>query len=173
VASSFDLPFSKSKFDFIFSERGPISGSNVNIQSALNVLKTGGMLFEETIGDLDSQEINEFFHRGQQYIKYKHMNRVDEVKVLFERNEIDIRIINNLMSYIIFPDIYEWLSYQCPVWSYTGIDFPSLDKVKEFYFYNKNKNQKGKIIITRHRIWIGGIKQHNPPEYWVFKHFKK
>tara|TARA_Y100000310_G_scaffold108078_1_gene106547 strand:- start:227 stop:1051 length:825 start_codon:yes stop_codon:yes gene_type:complete len=168
------LPFKNEEFDFIFSERGPISGSSINIQSALKVLKTNGMLFEETIGELDNQETNEIFHRGQQYRKYQHMNRIEEVKVLFERNGVDIRIINNLISKIIFPNIYDWLRYQCAVWTYNGIELPSLDelnKIEDFFLTNRNK--KGEIVITRHRIWIGGIKQKNYPEYWEFKHFKK
>ncbi len=112
LAKSFDLPFKDEEFDFVFSERGPISGSTVNIQSAMRVLKTNGLLFEETIGELDNQETNEIFHRGQQYRKYQHMNRVEEVKVLFERNGVDIRIISNLISKIVVPNIYEWLKYQ-------------------------------------------------------------
>ena len=174
LAKSFELPFKEDEFDFVFSERGPISGSSVNIQSVLRVLKTNGLIFEETIGELDNQETNEIFHRGQQYRKYQHMNRIDEVKVLFERNGVDIRIISNLVSKIVFPDIYEWLKYQCAVWTYNEVKLPSLEemnKIEDFFF--TNKNEKDEIVITKHRIWIGGVKQANPPEYWEFKHFKK
>lgn len=174
MAKSFELPFKENEFDFVFSERGPISGSTVNIQSALRVLKTNGLIFEETIGELDNQETNEIFHRGQQYRKYQHMNRIDEVKVLFERNGVDIRIISNLISKIVFSDIYEWLKYQCAVWTYNEVKLPTLEemnKIKDFFL--TNKNEKNEIVITKHRIWIGGIKQANPPEYWEFKHFKK
>lgn len=174
IAKSFDLHFKNEEFDFVFSERGPISGSTVNIQSAMRVLKTNGLLFEETIGELDNQETNEVFHRGQQYRKYQHMNRVDEVKVLFERNGVDIRIISSLMGKIVFPDIYEWLKYQCAVWTYNEIKIPTLEEINKIEdFFLTNRNEKDEIIITKHRIWIGGVKQVNPPEYWEFKHFKK
>ena len=174
LAKSFDLPFKDGEFDFVFSERGPISGSTVNIQSALRVLKTNGLLFEETVGELDNQETNEIFHRGQQYRKYQHMNRIDEVKVLFERNGVDIRVISNLISKIVFPNIYEWLKYQCAVWTYNEVKLPTLEEMNKIEdFFLTNKNDKDEILNTKHRIWIGGVKPANPPEYWEFKHFKK
>lgn len=174
LAKSFDLPFKDEEFDFVFSERGPISGSTVNIQSAMRVLKTNGLLFEETVGELDNQEANEIFHRGQQYRKYQHMNRVDEVNVLFERNGVDIRITSNLMGKIVFPNIYEWLKYQCAVWTYNEIKLPTFEEINKIEdFFLKNRNEKDEIVITKHRIWIGGVKQANPQEYWEFKHFKK
>lgn len=174
LAKSFDLPFKDEEFDFVFSERGPISGSSVNIQSAMRVLKTNGLLFEETIGELDNQETNEIFHRGQQYRKYQHMNRVDEVKVLFERNGVDIRIISNLITKIVFPNIYEWLKYQCAVWTYNEIKLPAFEEINKIEdFFLTNRNEKDEIVITKHRIWIGGVKQEKPPEYWEFKHFTK
>ena len=173
-ARSDNLPFKAEEFDFIFSERGPISGNNMNIQSAMRTLKINGLLFEETIGELDNKETNEIFHRGQQYQKYRLITRVDEVKVLFERNGIDIRIVNNLTGTIIFANIYDWLEYQCAVWTYNGVCLPALDevnKINEFMVTNQNEN--GEIIITKHRVWIGGVKKRNPPEYWEFNHFKK
>lgn len=171
LTKSFALPFKNKEFDFVFSERGPVSGSSVNIQSAMRVLKTDGLLFEETIGELDNQETNEIFHRGQQYRKYQHMNRVDEVKVLFERNGVDIRIINNLISKIVFPNIYEWLKYQCAVWTYNEVKLPTLEEINKIEdFFLTNRNEKNEIVINKHRIWIGGVKQANPPEYWEFKH---
>ena len=174
LAKSFDLPFKDKEFDFVFSERGPISVSTVNIQNALKVLKINGLLFEETVGELDNQETNEIFHRGQQYRKYQHMNRVDEVKVLFERSGVDIRVISNLIGKIIFPNIYEWLKYQCAVWTYNEVKLPALEEINKIEdFFLTNRNEKDEIVITKHRIWIGGIKQANPPEYWEFKHFKK
>ena len=174
LAKSFDIPFEEKEFDFVFSERGPISGSTVNIQSALRVLKTNGLIFEETVGELDNQETNEIFHRGQQYRKYQYMNRVDEVKVLFERNGVDIRIISNLISKIVFPNIYEWLKYQCAVWAYNEIKLPTLEEINKIEdFFSTNRNEKDEIVITKHRIWVGGVKPANPPEYWEFKHFKK
>jgi len=174
LAKSVDLQFKNEDFDFVFSERGPTTGSSRNIQSALKVLKINGLIFGETIGELDNQETNEIFHRGQQYRKYQHMNRVDEVKVLFERNGVDIRIINNVISKITFPNIYEWLKYQCAVWTYNKVKLPSLEEINKIEdFFLTNRNEKNEIVITKHRIWIGGVKQANPPEYWEFKHFKK
>ncbi|MFT4309330.1 MAG: class I SAM-dependent methyltransferase [Candidatus Woesearchaeota archaeon] len=173
LAKSYDIPFKNEEFDFVFSERGPISGSTVNVQSALRVLKKNGLLFEETIGELDNQETNEIFHRGQQYRKYQHMNRIDEVKVLFERNGVDIRIINNLVSKIIFPNIYEWLKYQCAVWTYNKVKKPSIDEMNKIEdFFLTNRNEENQIVITKHRVWIGGVKVANPPQYWEFKHFE-
>jgi hypothetical protein len=44
------------RFDFVFTERGPVGYDSRSIQAALSVLKTDGLLFYEAIGDLHHQQ---------------------------------------------------------------------------------------------------------------------
>ena len=78
-------------------------------------LKKNGIIFSEMIWELDSQEAKVIFS-NQDFINKDQFSSVeDQAKVMFERNGIDIRIVNNQVSKIIFQDIYEWLWFQC--WS--------------------------------------------------------
>lgn len=170
VAKSVDLPFKPEQFDFVFSERGPLSGNSGNIQSGLRVLKPGGMIFAETIGEMTERESDEAFGKPESR-KYQHMRVVEETRVLFERNGVDIRHSSEHFKKVIYADIYEWLKADCAVTAYAGGKSPSADLRKIESFYLANKNDKEEIITTHHVVWIGGIKKAESPEYWEHKHF--
>lgn len=171
VAKSVNLPFNAGQFDFVFSERGPLSGNSGNIQSGLRVLKPGGMIFAETIGEMSGREENEAFGRPEDR-KYQHMRVAEETRVLFERNGVDIRHSSEHFKKVIYADIYEWLKADCAVTAYAG-GSPSADLRKIEAFYQANKNDKDEIVTTHHVVWIGGIKKAESPEYWEHKHFPR
>ncbi len=171
IAKVVDLPFGDAEFDFVFSERGPMAGASIVIQSALRVLKVGGLIFVEIVGELFNRETHGFFG-GDELRKHQFMSGVEMHTVLFERNGVDIRIINNLVGKHIFSDIYNWLEYQCCLWSYVGQPFPTTGEVDKIIdFYATNQNSSGELITTDHKIWVGGVKQETSPEYWEFPHF--
>jgi ubiquinone/menaquinone biosynthesis C-methylase UbiE len=173
IAKAAELPFGDSEFDFVFSERGPMAGASIVIQSALKVLKVGGLIFVEIVGELFNRETHGVFG-GDQLRKHQFMSGVEMHTVLFERNGVDIRIINNLISKHIFPDIYNWIEYQCGLWSYVGQPLPTIGEIDKIIdFYATNRNDAGELVTTDHKIWIGGVKQEAPPEYWEFRHFSE
>lgn len=174
LALSYDLPFGKHEFDLVFSERGPLHGASINIQAALRVLKPGGMVFSETLGERDCQEVNLFFREPDVLKEYQHMTVADEARVLFERNGVEIRLLNEFIGKMRFPDVYEWLKSQCNYWTYSGWPVEPLGDAERIErFARQCSIGRGEIAITWHRVWLGGIKRPDPPEYWEFKHFEK
>lgn len=67
VADCDNLPFPGGYFDVVVSLRGPLSASQKIMNECSRVLKSGGILIEETIGELDKIELKEVFGRGQNY----------------------------------------------------------------------------------------------------------
>ena len=57
VASGENLPFKNNKFDLIISSRGPLSLNFNFFREAKRVLKSKGLLIEETIGESDKIEV--------------------------------------------------------------------------------------------------------------------
>jgi SAM-dependent methyltransferase len=168
---SFALPFENAYFDFAFSERGPLSGSSINIQSALRVLKPGGMIFAETPGHQNHKEPDLVFHPESALKSYWQMDRVEEAKVVFERNGVDVRLVSSHLEKLCFPNIYEWVKYQCTLWGSEGWPpSPELETCLET-FHRIAADASGRIRITCHLLWVAGLKQDNPPEYWEHRHF--
>jgi ubiquinone/menaquinone biosynthesis C-methylase UbiE len=171
VAKSVALPFKEGQFDFVFSERGPLSGNSGNIQSGLRVLKTGGMIFAETMGEMSWRETDAAFGRPDG-LRYQHMRVAEETRVLFERNGVDIRINAEHFQKETYADIYEWLAADCASMAYAG-EGSKADLKRIEAFYQANRNDKDEIVTTRHVVWIGGIKKAGSPEYWEYQHFPR
>ena len=61
------LPFENEYLDMIFSSRGPLSADIYFMNESFRVLKKGGIMLEETIGEKDKIEVKKIFGRGQNY----------------------------------------------------------------------------------------------------------
>lgn len=160
----------KEYFDLVFTERGPLGGTSITIQAALYVLKAGGVIFSETIGELHQQEVREIFGEGER--ANQTMTVLDQAKVAIDRNGVSVRIAADIVSKRYYPDIYEWLKFQCSIWAYTGRPPPSSDDPRYELFAERNHNAAGEIETTHHVVWVGGVKLENPPNYWEYQHFK-
>jgi len=165
------LPFARETFDFVFSERGPLAGCSPVIQNALRVLKPGGMIFAETPGALSWQEFESVFFPADKAKAYQHMDSLDEQKVVFERNGVDIRVLLSKVRKVRFADAYAWLEYHCGIWVYMGRVLPR-DPADIARAWEKLKDRDGTVASTEEIVWIGGVKQESPPEYWEYKHFR-
>ena len=173
VAQSYQLPFEPESFDLVFSERGPLSGNSGNIQSGLRVLRPQGMIFAETVGDLATWEEAEFFGRGQPR-RHEHMTVMEQCRVLFERNAVDIRLAADHFGKNTFPDAYAWLQSRCAISSYLGAESPyGLDPGSVEEFAKAYASADGSITLTTHTVWIAGVKKDNPAEYWEHQHFPR
>lgn len=160
----------RDSFHLVFTERGPLGGTSITIQAALYALKPGGTIFSETIGGLHHQEVREIFGEGERANQM--MNVLDQAKVAMERNGVSVRIAADIVSKRYYPDIYEWLKFQCSIWAYTGRPPPSADDPRLELFAERNTNSLGEIETTHHVVWVGGVKLENPPNYWEYQHFK-
>lgn len=78
-----DLPFENNTFDLVYSSRGLLSADFDFIKESIRVLKKGGFLIEETIGENDKLEIKKIFQRGQNYPpKEKKIESVKKLLIL-------------------------------------------------------------------------------------------
>lgn len=159
----------RERFDFVFSERGPLGYDVRGVQAALSTLRAGGLIFAEVIGDLHHQEVREIFGgptRLNQLIR-----TTDQVRVAMERNGVTIRIAADLVSKRTYPNIYEWLKFQCSIWSWIGYPFPDPADPRLELFAQRNANDDGRIDITHHVVWVGGVKSASPTPYHEYQHF--
>ncbi len=160
-------------FDFVYSERSPIGYDSFGVQAALRVLKPGGLIFCELIGELHHQEVREVFGgntRLSQMITVQ-----DQMRVSMERNGVGIRFAANVIEKRIYPDVYEWLQFQCSIWAWGGGSLPRYDDPRLRLFAERNAASSGEIVTTHHVTWVGGVKlSENPyPEFDQFQSHSK
>jgi SAM-dependent methyltransferase len=156
-------------FDIVFSERGPIGYQTRGVQAALRVLRPGGLIFSEVIGDLHHQEVREVF--GDPVPLNQTIRTLDQVKVAMERSGVGIRVAADLVSKRSYPDVYEWLKFQCGIWAWTGQALPMLDDPRLELFTERHSDAAGRIEVTHHVVWVGGVKLEHPPRYAEHQHF--
>ena len=159
----------ESRFDLVFSERGPIGYDSRSVQAALSVLRVGGFLFCEVIGELHHQEVREIFElrpRTNQVIRM-----ADQVRVAMERNGVGIRLAADLVSKRLYASVYDWLQFQCSIWAWGGRPFPTADDPRFRLFAERNSRATGEIETTHHVVWVGGVKLAEPPPYAEAAHF--
>lgn len=159
----------RERFDFVFSERGPLGYDGRGVQAALSVLRTGGSIVAEVIADLHLQEVREVF--GGPYRLNQVIRTADQVRVAMERNGVDIRIAADLVSKRRYRNIYEWLKFQCGIWAWIGYPLPDPADPRFDLFAHRNADGSGRIEVTHHVVLVGGIKSANPAPYNEFRHF--
>ena len=143
-------------FDFAFTERGPIGYGGHGMRVALRALKPGGTLFCEMFGNLHHQEQADLF--GVNQPRYQMIRTLEKARVAMERNGVDIRVAADILQKRYYPDIYEWLKFQCSIWMWTGSSFPAPDDVRLAMFAERNATESGEIETTHHVVWVAGVK---------------
>lgn|GEM_PF-551958 len=150
IADGKNLPFKNESFDIVFSSRGPLSANIGFIKESFRVLKRGGLMIEETIGEEDKIELKEIFRRGQNYPNPE--IKLESVKRLLK--QIGMKLVESkyFKFYQIYPsinDVIELLE-RAPI-------IPDFDKTKDKIYLeevNKKLNTKG-IKLSSHRlIWV-------------------
>lgn len=150
------------RFDLVFTERGPFGYESRGIQAALSVLRTDGLIFCESIGDLHHQELREVFGAGPRFNQA--IRSLDQVRVAMERNGVGIRVAADIITKRYYPDPYEWLRFQCGIWAWAGAPLPAPDDPRIGWFVERN-SASGEIETTHHVVWVAGVKLPEPPGY--------
>ena len=153
--------FGEEAFDCVFSERGLAAYSTGPLQAALYVLRNNGLIFCEVIGDLHHQEARELFGGGPRLNQA--IRTSEQVRVAFERCGVSIRIATDIVQKRYYPNIYEWLRWQCSIWAWSGHQFPSPDDPRLKLFAERNTIASGEIETTHHVVWVGGVKMASSP----------
>ncbi len=150
VADGLNLPFKNGSFDIIFSSRGPLSSNTNFIKESFRVLKKGGLMIEETIGEKDKIELKKIFNRGQNYPNTE--IKLKSIKKLLE--QVDMKLIES--KYFKFHQVYPSIDDVVKILERTPI-IPNFDKIKDRLYLekiNKKLNNKG-ITLSSHRlIWL-------------------
>ncbi len=146
----------KESFDFVYTERGPFGYSIDTVETALSLVKPGGLLFAEVIGDLHHSEVRAVFGGAQFDVL---MSVADQTRVAFNRAGVDVRIAADIVSKRYYPDVYAWLEFQCGIWAWAGRPFPEPDDPALELFVDRNQTPDGEIETTHHVTWIGGVKR--------------
>lgn len=171
ISKAHDLPFERDEFDMVFSERGPLPGASINIQAALRVLKTNGLIFAETMGEHDGHEVSSLIRSDLR--TPAQMSGLEQVTVMFERNGVDLRARSSFVSKWYFADVYEFLRYAFSNYRYRD---QALEVTDDYIRRVEDlaasvATPTGEIPYTVHRLWIGGVKLANPRNYWEWQFF--
>jgi SAM-dependent methyltransferase len=157
-ASDNALPFDASTFDLVLCERGPLAYCDNPLSEAMRVLKQGGLIFVETLGERNLMEVRAAFEPGFR-MPGTYLCNLDSERLRFERHGVRIRTLASKVITFRFPDLYEWLRYQCSVWAYQGRPLPSPDDLRPFeQLVSLTGDDAGRISITYHPIWLAGSK---------------
>ena len=147
VADGKNLPFEDGYFDIVFSSRGPLSADIDFMRESFRVLKKGGLMIEETIGEKDKLELKKIFGQGQSYpIQEK---KLDSVKKLL--NQSGMKLIES--KYFLFYQVYPSIDSVIEILERAPI-IPYFDKIKDKLYVEKvnNKLNKHGIKLSSHRL---------------------
>lgn len=146
VADGKNLPF-KEYFDIVYSSRGPLSANIDFMKESFRVLKRGGLMVEETIGEKDKIELKKIFGRGQNYPIRE--TKLKSVRKLLKQSGAKLIESKYFLYYQIYPSTGEVIKIleRAPI-------IPGFDKVKDKHHLekvNKKLNNKG-IKLSSHRL---------------------
>jgi ubiquinone/menaquinone biosynthesis C-methylase UbiE len=145
-----NLIFKNNTFDIVYSSRGPLSADYDFMKESLRVLKKGGLLIEETIGEKDKLEVKKIFGRGQNYpLRDK---KVDAVKSLLKSGRAFLLFSKEYIYHTSFriEEVIKLLE-RTPI-----IEDFNVKKDKELLkkLEKQLKTDKG-IILSSHRLhWV-------------------
>jgi SAM-dependent methyltransferase len=159
-----ELPFEDGSFDLVFSERGPLAWSDVNIGQAMRVLRPGGWTLAETGGAANYREPGLIFDPDWSLTPCTTLEREEKARAFFDRNGVDVRLVSSWVRERVFADFYEWLKWHLSQWEYYGdwrFDrWPLPDEWKAGIerFLAAVGDDAGRVHIRSHQMWIGGVK---------------
>lgn len=151
VASGEKMPFDGNKFDLIISSRGPLSSDFIFFREAKRILKSRGLLIEETIGENDKIELKKIFKRGQNYPPAG--AKLDRVKKILSKENFTMLYNKNYVYYQNYNSMETVINTlgRAPIIPDFDINKDS-DKIKTVK--DKLFTKEG-IILSSHRLhWV-------------------
>lgn len=150
LADGKNLPFEDEYFDIVLSSRGPLSANIEFIKESFRVLKVGGLMIEETIGEKDKIELKKIFRRGQNYPIQE--TKLESVQRLLKQS--NMKLIES--KHFLFHQVYQSINEVIEILERAPI-IPHFDKIRDKKYLeevNKKLNNKG-IILSNHRLhWV-------------------
>lgn len=148
IADGKNLPFKDESFDVIFSSRGPLSADIKFMKEGLRILRKGGVMIEETIGEKDKLELKKIFGRGQNYSAQE--TKIKFVKKLLKKCGMKFIESKYFLYYQIFPSLNTVIEIleRAPI-------IPKFDKIKDKLYLEKVNKKIGSskgIKLSSHRL---------------------
>jgi SAM-dependent methyltransferase len=146
IGKAVDLPFEDGRFDFVFSERGPIGHSDLTMEPALRVLRPGGYIFYETLPVMGPGSTL--------------LTSLENERNRLERFGIEIKVLAVNVRTEIYGDFYQWAEMQCAIGRYLGeqAPFDSLLPERAEAVAARSDRSDGSLPMPYHSIWAGGMK---------------
>lgn len=150
VADGKSLPFRDGYFDVIISSRGPLSSDVDFLRESFRVLKVGGLMVEETIGEKDKKELKKIFKRGQGFPIRG--TKIGSVRRLLKQSGMKFVESKQFVFFQIYPSIESVVEVleRAPI-------IPCFDKLKDkkcVELVDKKLNRGG-IMLSSHRLhWV-------------------
>lgn len=144
-------------FDMVVSLRGPIGDTPLSIQAAHHLLRPDGLLYCEEIAELHQKEKMAIFDPDS--LNKEIMPKVDEVSMLLEQNDFDVRLAADVFTKWFYPDVYAWLQQECDLRAWLGIPLPEADDPRIALFAERNTIATGEIETTHHVALVAGVKR--------------
>lgn len=150
IADGKNLPFGNEYFDIIFSSRGPLSADIDFIKESFRVLKRGGLMIEETIGEKDKIELKKIFGRGQNYPNPE--IKLESVKKLLKQSKMKLVESKYFNFYEVYPSINDVIEIleRAPI-------IPDFDRTNDKAYLeevDRKLNNNG-ITLSSHRLfWV-------------------
>lgn len=142
-------------FDLVYDLRGPLAETDAGFQAARGLLKPGGLLFCESIGENHQKEKAAVFQPAN---SGGNLRVVEQLAAKMERNRFDVRLAADSYTKWIFQDIYAWVQSECDLRAWLGVPPLEPDDPRIGAFAEKNANAAGEIVTTHHVVWAAGIK---------------
>lgn len=159
AAKAAALPFNAESFDLVFSERGPMGYNDITLQEALRVLRPGGLIFIEMVGEWDSWETQLAFEPD--YKKPQTLTEdLESEGQRLRRHNVRLHTLASRFQMVEFASVEDWLRYQLYSWSPPGRGAFTEDNLEAIHRLQQIATQaNGRISITGHTLWVGGVKE--------------
>jgi SAM-dependent methyltransferase len=150
------VQFEPESFDLVFSLRGPLVNSSETLRLGLELLKPGGLVFVQEIGEGHQREACSLFPERC----HPPVGSVSQrLSSMLENAGVDVRLVQDVYTKWIYPDVYAWLEFQCNIWSWLGVPLPAADDPRIAQFGERFRTDIGEIEITHHVAEVAGMKK--------------
>jgi SAM-dependent methyltransferase len=158
AAKAAALPFEQETFDLVFSERGPLGYNDVTLQETLRVLRPGGLIFIEMVGELNSWETRVAFEPD--YEKPPALAGLEIEGDRLVRHDVRLHTLASRLQSAEFDSMEDWLRYQLFSWSPPSRDAFTEERLDAIHRFQRIASVgAGRISITGHTLWVAGTKR--------------
>lgn len=152
------LPIANHAVDGAVSIKGPVTWDDIYLIETLRILKNGGRLYIEAVGEMNHLEAKVAF-RSVSNCFCPHLSRMRRMIERLERLSVSIEHSEETIGQITFKSLEDWYWYQRSIWHKRG--WPQEINMAEAMerFKSATLNDLGQVRLTFHLYTIQAIKR--------------